>query len=105
MVPEAELHESRVEEAPPLGVGGVLQIENDGNMSSNVHRLDLGEGDSRVGWRGRRSHVGTAKKIADGIRGLRTRARGTRGKSRGGADIHGSGRRREWVNKIVEFPV
>jgi len=98
VVAEAELAEDRVEEAPPLGVGGVLQIENDGNMSSNVHRLDLGEGDSRVGWRGRRSHVGAAKEIADGIRGLRSGARG-------GADIHGSGRRREWVNKIVEFPV
>ena len=70
MVPEAELHESRVEEAPPLGVGGALKIEDDMNMCTNVHSLDLSKGDSGVGGR-RRSHVGAAEESAESVGGLR----------------------------------
>ena len=48
MVPEAELPEGRVEEAPPLGVGGALKIEDYMNMRADVHSLDLSERDSGV---------------------------------------------------------
>ena len=48
MVPEAELHESHVEEAPPLGVGGARKIEDYMNMRADVHSLDLSERDSGV---------------------------------------------------------
>ena len=80
MVPEAELAKIHVEEASPLGVGGVLKIEDDMNMGTNVHSLDLSERDSGVRRRRRRSHVGTAEEIAESIRGLR---RGGGGRIRG----------------------
>lgn len=53
-----------VEEATPLGIVGLGEIEDDGNMGTNVHRLEsCGSGRGRVEYtgggsgRGRRSRV------------------------------------------------
>jgi hypothetical protein len=70
---EAELAEDGVDESSPLVVVGLLDVEDDGHMGTNVHLLDQG---CQGRWRG--DDVGGVR----GSRGARRRGHGS--ESRGG---------------------
>jgi hypothetical protein len=72
MVSDTELAQNGFKEAPPLAIVGFLELEKDGDMGTDVHRLKNSSRD------------GLGFELAIGIRGRGRGGHGSRGNWRGG---------------------